>query len=120
MRKLFLAAVLVLLASGAQATLIDRGEGFIYDDSLNITWTQNANIRDGEGPLGDGLDNWANQVAWAEGYSQTHSVYGSFTDWRLPTTLQPESSCSHQTASYSMRIGISKAHFATLDLHDVD
>ena len=86
MRKFFLAAVLVLMASGAQATLIDRGDGFIYDDVQDITWAQDANI--------NGRDPWANQVAWADGYSQAHSVYGSFTDWRLPTTLQPDPSCS--------------------------
>ena len=44
---------------------------------LDITWTQNANI--------NGLDTWANQLAWAAGYSQTHSVHGTFDDWRLPS-----------------------------------
>ena len=57
--------------------MIDRGEGFIYDDVLDITWTQDANI--------NGLDTWDNQVAWAAGYSQTHTVYGTFDDWRLPS-----------------------------------
>lgn len=73
----------------ADAALISRGEGFIYDDVLDITWTQDANI--------NGLDTWANQVAWAAGYSQTHTVYGTFDDWRLPTTLQPDASCVGQT-----------------------
>lgn len=68
-----IAALMIL--STAQAALIDRGEGFIYDDILDITWTQNANI--------NGADTWDNQVAWADGYSQTHSVYGTFDDWRL-------------------------------------
>jgi hypothetical protein len=76
---------LVLGCGSAQAALIDRGGGFIYDDVLDITWTQNANI--------NGEDNWANHVAWAAGYSQTHTVYGTFDDWRLPTTLQPDPSC---------------------------
>jgi len=65
------------MTASAQAALIDRGEGFIYDDVLDVTWAQNANI--------NGTDTWANQVAWAAGYSQTHSVYGTFDDWRLPT-----------------------------------
>jgi hypothetical protein len=93
MRKLVLAAVLVLVASGAQAALIDRGSGFIYDDVQDITWAQDANI--------NGVDTWANQVAWAAGYSQTHSVYGTFDDWRLPTTLQPDPSCSVQVGGNS-------------------
>ncbi len=77
MRKLVLAAVLVLVASGAQAALIDRGSGFIYDDVLDITWAQEAaGVASGDVP-------WDYQVAWADGYSQTHSVYGTFDDWRL-------------------------------------
>ena len=41
-------SIVVMAALGsvsvAQAELIDRGEGFIYDTVLNITWTQNANM----------------------------------------------------------------------------
>lgn len=87
-KRLVVAAGLLLMASGAQAALIDRGEGFIYDDVQDITWTQNANI--------NGPDTWVNQVAWAAGYSQTHTVYGTFADWRLPATGQPDPSCSDQ------------------------
>jgi hypothetical protein len=36
--------VSLLLAGIAQATLFDRGNGLIYDNVLNITWTQNANL----------------------------------------------------------------------------
>lgn len=80
MRSLFIRAIgasALLLCVSANAALIDRGEGFIYDDVLDVTWAQNANI--------NGKAQWANQVAWAAGYSQTHSVYGTFDDWRLPT-----------------------------------
>ena len=35
-------------------------------------------------------------MPWAAGYSQTHTVYGTFDDWRLPTTLQPDASCAIQ------------------------
>ena len=91
MRKYVLAAVLVLMARGAQATLIDRGEGFIYDDVQDITWTQDANII--------GWQNWQTQVDWADGYSQTHSVYGTFDDWRLPTTLVPDPTCTNRASA---------------------
>jgi hypothetical protein len=42
------ASTLALLAGmvftgSAQATLLDRGNGLIYDDVLNITWLQDAN-----------------------------------------------------------------------------
>ena len=62
----------------AQAELFDRGGGFIYDSVLDITWTQNANI--------NGLDNWNNQVAWADSLSLFDSVRGvTWDDWRLPS-----------------------------------
>ncbi len=68
----------IFLAATAQATLIDRGEGFIYDDVLDVTWAQNANINGG--PM-----TWDQAVAWVDGYSQTHSVYGPVHE--LPVQL---------------------------------
>ena len=93
MKYLLTALVLFFLVASAEAALIDRGSGFIYDDVQDITWAQDANI--------NGADIWANQVAWAAGYSQTHTVYGTFDDWRLPTTLQPDASCSDQSGGVS-------------------
>ncbi len=77
--------VLILgLAGTAQATLIDRGNGLIYDDDLDITWAANANIN-------GTMMNWDTAVAWAGGLS-----YGGYDDWRLPTTQQPDASCDSQ------------------------
>jgi hypothetical protein len=75
--KRIIGVIFLFVMGSAQAALIDRGEGFIYDDVLDVTWAQNANI--------SGLMDWDTAVAWADGYSQTHSVYGTFDDWRLPT-----------------------------------
>ena len=62
----------LVLTSSAQATLIDRGNGLIYDDVNDISWTQVA---------GDGvLRNWAGQVSWADGFS-----LAGFDDFRLPS-----------------------------------
>lgn len=55
MKRILTALVLGVAASTANAMLIDRGGGFIYDDVLNITWTQNANI--------NGFKTWDDQVA---------------------------------------------------------
>ncbi len=74
MRRFILTLVLGVSITSANAELIDRGAGLIYDDVLDITWTQNANIRDGEGPNGDGGDTWDNQVAWADSLSLFDSV----------------------------------------------
>ena len=35
---------LVLFSANANAGLIDRGSGLIYDDVLDITWLQDANL----------------------------------------------------------------------------
>lgn len=74
MKKTILALGLMaglLMAGTSQAILIDRGGGLIYDDVLNVTWTQTA---------GDGvLRNWADANTWAADLD-----FGGFSDWRLP------------------------------------
>lgn len=62
----------VLLTLPARATLIDRGNGLIYDDVLDITWLQDA----GQG----GNRTWDDAVAWADTL-----VFQGFDNWRLPS-----------------------------------
>lgn len=70
--------VALLMVSGAQGALIDRGGGFIYDNVLDITWTQNTKIV--------GFDFWDNQVSWADSLSLYDSVRDvTYDDWRLPS-----------------------------------
>ena len=71
--KLLMAAVVVLLAAPAHATLIDRGNGLLYDDVLNITWLQDA----GAGPYDAGWSAVMGAVA--------NFIYGGYDDWRLPS-----------------------------------
>ncbi|MES9905745.1 MAG: DUF1566 domain-containing protein [Sedimenticola sp.] len=86
MKRLLTLALLPLLTIGtAQATLIDRGGGLIYDDVLNITWLQDANhgagtTYDNGSSATDGRMTWDNAVAWSANLS-----YGGYDDWRLPT-----------------------------------
>ena len=99
-RNVFLAALFLSLAPMVtSAALIDRGGGLIYDESLDITWLQNANLAAGSvydqtsrgarnelGPAGpccsptDGLMTWEKAVAWAD-----NLVFQGYDDWRLPT-----------------------------------
>ena len=97
MKRIILMLVLSFLSFGVNAALVDRGEGFIYDDVLDITWKQDA--------VHDQQTSWNNQVAWAAGYSKTHSVYGVFNDWRLPTTLQPDATCNTQNGGIAPDYG---------------
>ena len=75
-------------SSMAQASLVDRGGGLIYDQDLNITWLANANV--------NGLMTWNTAMTWAG-----NLAYGGYTDWRLPTTLQPDATCGTQSGGDS-------------------
>ena len=77
------------LATSASATLVSRLGGLAYyDTDLNITWAADANI--------NGYDTWANQLTWVSGLN-----IGGVGGWRLPTTIQPDATCSAQTVSAS-------------------
>jgi hypothetical protein len=70
-------------AGAAQAGLIDRGNGMVYDTVLNITWLQDVTYARTSGADQDGVFNYADANRWAD-----NLVYGGFDDWRLPT-LRP-------------------------------
>jgi len=90
------------LSGAAQATLIDRGGGLIYDDVLDITWLQDANYGAGSSyddgsNTTDGRMTWDNAVAWADTLVYHDSVRNvDYSNWRLPDTLQPDPSCTSQ------------------------
>ena len=81
-RRLLKGAIISLLfaVGSANAALINRGGGMIYDSDLNITWLQDANYIQTSGFDTDGLVNWATANSWA-----TNLSFGGYTDWRLPT-----------------------------------
>ena len=83
-------------ANTAQASLVDRGGGMIYDTDFNITWLADANYAMTSGYDADGLMTWSGAMTWAGNLS-----YGGYTDWRLPTTLQPDATCSGGVGSIS-------------------
>ena len=97
----------VILGFGicANATLIDRGNGLIYDDDLDVTWLQDANLAAsntfGVSSIGaDGSMDWDTATApngWIAAMNADGGTgYLGFSDWRLPTTLQPDPTCSDQ------------------------
>jgi len=76
MKKLATIVVMLISSGAAQAALIDRSGGFIYDDILDITWLQDAGI--------SGADTWSNQLTWADSLSLYDSVRDvTWDDWRL-------------------------------------
>lgn len=98
----FCACISLGLTMAANAALIDRGGGLIYDADRDITWLSNANFGAGSSfdngsSTADGLMTWPNAVAWASDLSYYDSVRNvTYTDWRLPTTLQLNASCADQ------------------------
>jgi hypothetical protein len=64
----------------AQASLIDRGNGLLYDDVLNVTWLQDANYAKTSGASTSGLMDWATATAWAANLN-----FDGLSGWRLAT-----------------------------------
>lgn len=89
MKKATLAGAMAALAlsGAAQAELFDRGGGMIYDNDRNITWLADWNYAKTSGFDDDGGMDWDSAKAWAAGL-----VFGGFSDWRLPTALEPDGS----------------------------
>jgi hypothetical protein len=80
------ALALVGLGCGtAQATLIDRGGGLIYDTVLDITWMQDALITQTTGASSNGRLTWDAAMAYASSATYFDSVRNTtWDDWRLP------------------------------------
>jgi hypothetical protein len=86
MNKVVLAlATAGLLSSGAaQAALVDRGGGLLYDNVLNVTWLQDANYAKTSGYDTDGMMNWDQARTWAANLVYHDSVRNvDYSDWRL-------------------------------------
>ena len=88
------AAVMVALTGAAQAALVNRGGGMIYDTTRNITWLADMNFASTSGHTGPGVSaggimTWDAATDWAN-----NLVYGGFSDWRLPTMNPSDTSCS--------------------------
>lgn len=76
--KLYLLIILVptvFFLTNANATLVNHGNGLVYDDVLDITWLSNSNL------AGNAMT-WDQAMAWAAGLN-----YDGVTGWRLPSAL---------------------------------
>src|SRR5687767_9254987 len=72
-------------AGTAQAALIDRGGGLIYDSVLNVTWMQDALYASTTGVSSNGRLTWDAAMAFASSTSYYDSVRNTtWDDWRLP------------------------------------
>ena len=88
------------LTAPAKATLINMGDGTIYDTDRQLSWLQDANYVRTSGYDADGLMTWSQAVTWADSLN-----FAGFDNWRLPTTLQPDSTCGTQSGDVSYGYG---------------
>jgi hypothetical protein len=100
--------IVCLSALPAQAALLGRsaltpgGTDYqaYYDDSLNITWVADAALSETSGytaALPSTRMTFAETLGWIT--SLNDASYLGATNWRLPTTTQPDPTCSAQTGS---------------------
>lgn len=71
-------SISAIFSNVTNAALIDRGNGMIYDDTLDITWLQDANFAMTSGFDPTGLMKWDTSMDWAANLS-----FGGHNDWRL-------------------------------------
>ena len=96
---LYVSGVL-LMASAAQGELLSRlGGQAVYDTDLKHTWIADANLSvtmdfGVSGISSTGFMDWHTAMDWVTAMNSAN--YLGFSDWRLPGTPQPDSSCSLQ------------------------
>ena len=69
----------------------------VYDDDLGISWVANANLAESNtfgvtGINADGSMDFSTANAYI--IAMNDASYLGFSDWRLPTTLHPDATCS--------------------------
>ena len=84
-RSGFAFAIMFSFSVDASSELIDRGNGFLYDKELNVTWLRDANYAQTVGKSVDGRLDWYTATSWVASLS-----YRGVTGWRLPV-VNPDS-----------------------------
>lgn len=83
MTKGLLRALALLFSVGlignSQATLLDRGNGMVYDTDQDLTWLKDTNIAKTRGHGNDGKLHVTEVMDWVNSFE-----YAGYSDWRLP------------------------------------
>jgi hypothetical protein len=96
------------LTTTAQATLIDRGNGMIYDTDQDLTWLQDANYASTSGYNDvDGLMTWHEAMTWADAL-----VFGGYDDWRLPALIIQDANWSDSGTDLGYNVNTSNSELA--------
>jgi len=76
--KVFPVAMVMAIATGAQAALVDLGNGVVLDDQSGLYWLKDANLAKTSGYHATGLMTWAEATTWAAGLE-----VAGMQGWRL-------------------------------------
>ncbi|MBN8493497.1 MAG: DUF1566 domain-containing protein [Burkholderiales bacterium] len=96
----------------ASAALVVQSNGTVYDSDRNIYWLQNANLAATNTfgisgiippPINAGMMYFATAQSWIAALNA--AKYLGFSDWRLPTTQQPDATCTSQAPNPSVSYG---------------
>lgn len=112
MKKLAVWVALAVAGAGAQAALVDRGGGMIYDTTLNITWLADMDYVRTSGYSAT-LLRWDAANVWVSSL-----VYGGYSDWRMPGLLTDDPTCDRfeQYNTYRNCTGGELSHLFVVDL----
>lgn len=95
------ACVFTFATTFSNAELVSRlGGQAVYDTDLDITWLADANLATSNnfavtGITANGTMDWNTAISWiaAMNIYDSGNGYLGFSGWRLPSTLNPDSSC---------------------------
>jgi len=73
---------LIVVFSVADAELIERGGGLIYDTDIDVTWLQDANYAKTSGYDSDGLMDVYDATKWVADLN-----FQGYDDWEFPTDI---------------------------------
>ena len=106
------------LVTSAHAALVSRLGGMaVYDTDYNITWLADANLASSNtfgvsNIYTGGVMSWDTAQSWIG--AMNSNAYLGYSDWRLPTTLQPDSTCDTQTGNISHGLNCSGSEMGHL------
>lgn len=101
-------AVALIPTARADSISVEDGGQVLYDATTNLSWITNMDLGASDtfgvsGIASDGTMNWSTAEGWVT--AMDAADYLGFSDWRLPTTLEPDPTCSIQSGGVSEGTG---------------
>jgi len=112
-------ALFLSLTPLSHALLIDNLDGTITDSDIGLMWLQDANHAMGRFDPDGADDGLMQSFYFSDFVSQMNAgnISGGnfgYSDWRLPTTLQPDPSCSSQFGGSSFGLNCTGSEMGRL------